>query len=85
MPAAAVAATSRSRTMTSASVAPPTTNEPRSGALPTTVADRGDVGVETANERGSASGRIRPGTYSSATTWKLVPPKPKALTPTDRT
>ena len=85
MPVAAVAATSRSRAMTSASVAPPTTNEPRSGALPATAVDRAGVGVETANERGSASGRIRPGTYSSATTWKLVPPKPKALTPADLT
>ena len=27
----------------------------------------------------------RPGTYSSKTAWKLVPPKPKALTPARRT
>ena len=29
--------------------------------------------------------RCRPGTYSSSTTWKLVPPKPNALTPAPRT
>ena len=31
------------------------------------------------------SSRCRPGTYSSSTTWKFVPPKPNALTPARRT
>ena len=31
------------------------------------------------------SGLCRPGMYSSATTWKFVPPNPKALTPPRRT
>ena len=31
------------------------------------------------------SARWRPGMYSSRTTWKLVPPKPNALTPAMRT
>ena len=32
-----------------------------------------------------AGGRCRPGTCSSTTTWKFVPPNPKALTPPRRT
>ena len=32
-----------------------------------------------------AGGRWRPGTCSSTTTWKFVPPNPKALTPPRRT
>ena len=37
-----------------------------------------------ANTRAASGARCRPGTYSSRATWKLVPPKPNALTPARR-
>jgi hypothetical protein len=67
-------------------VAPPITSAPRRGAFGSGRAAV-DVASVVENEivlRASA-GWIRPGTYSSRTAWKLVPPKPNALTPTERT
>ncbi len=79
-PVAARPAISRSRDATSASPAPPTTSAPRSGA-------RGScTGGDAASIPGTraARGRCLPGTCSSSTMWKLVPPKPNALTPERR-
>src|SRR5450755_974654 len=109
-PAAARSRTRASWAATSASVSPPTTKAPRSGALRLTVtglAGFAAVGVPAAEVPGapsaapawrsalacrstvagsSAAGSpYRPGTYSSSTAWKLVPPKPNALTAPRRT
>ena len=77
-----------SRAATSASSAPPTTAAPRSGAfggrggasIPASVWLGARI-VAPANDRLASAARCRPGTYSSRTAWKLVPPKPNALTP----
>ena len=47
-------------------------------------ARRAALDGDRARPRPSA-GAARPGTYSSRTAWKLVPPKPNALTPARRT
>ena len=94
-PVAASATTCSSWATTAASSAPPTTRAPRSGGRddPADVAAPADAGTVTldlvtcadANVRGAVAHGGGPGTCSSRTTWKLVPPKPKALTPARRT
>ena len=44
----------------------------------------GSAGTATEVRWPLPSAAWRPGTYSSMTTWKLVPPKPNALTPATR-
>ena len=82
-PIPASAARLARRSPSSASVAAPTTaaRRARSGAGAKARAAAFTSG--TANWRAPPSSR--PGTYSSSTAWKLVPPKPKALTPPRRT
>src|SRR6266511_312750 len=82
-PAFASASNRPSWLLTSASSRPPTTAAPRSGDFQPTGRSTVDARWATANER-ACSPRYRPGTYSSITTWKLVPPKPNALTPPER-
>src|SRR5271167_3586896 len=77
--------------MSSASEAAPTTSAPRNGALRETVAS-GAGGAATATPFSTSVGGAvtatdrlplpfsLPGRYSSKTAWKLVPPKPNALT-----
>src|SRR6266545_3621470 len=124
-PAAARSRACVSWAATSASLSPPTTSAPRSGALADAgcVTGAGAGGAVTATDVAplspalgfaacraagptpspagplttlaagmSAPAKLRwsvvsylPGTYSSTTAWKLVPPKPKALTPPRRT
>ena len=65
--------------MISASALPPITRAPRSGVF-----GAGDFGISGTDTVGFFCGRMRPGTYSSRTVWKLVPPNPKALIPARR-
>ncbi len=73
--------------MSPASSAAPSTSAPRSGGL----ADEGEGGsFAGTGPAGTATAErwpfvvSRSGTYSSMTRWKLVPPKPNALTPATR-
>ena len=93
-PARACASAACTCAATSASSRPPSTSAPRSGALAVVavVAVAAADGGLTTSEPGTsaaaklrAGGRCRPGTCSSTTTWKLVPPNPNALTPPRRT
>ena len=78
----------RSLVASSAPVSAPSTTAPEGGALAATPAPGPDTepddnsGTEMLDLRSLATW---PGTYSSSTAWKLVPPKPKALTPARRT
>ncbi len=96
-PARASASARASCAARSASSRPPSTSAPRSGALPGTAATLAAAeGTGDAEEGEGAAlaaapiawtrgaGLCRPGTCSSSTTWKLVPPKPNALTPPRR-
>src|SRR5208283_3503817 len=85
------------RSMSEAFEVSPITSAPRNGALQATAA-AGDGGVTvvmpilfstTGDGAVTATDRLPfplslPGRYSSSTAWKLVPPKPKALSPPRR-
>ncbi len=96
-PAAASADSALSCATTSASSRPPTTAAPRRGVLRAAAvaagagAAAGAAGAAVvpamsapANTRAASGALCRPGSYSSRAMWKLVPPKPKALTPARR-
>ena len=88
-PAATSSRTRRRRPRRAASDSAPSKSAPRRGDLAEVEAAAtvpAEAGRETlTTDRRSFSGRSRPGTYSSSTAWKFVPPKPKALSPARRT
>src|SRR5271157_5174637 len=84
--------------MSAASETSPITSAPRNGALQPTAEGDGGAAVVTLTLFSAITGDgavtataglplplILPGMYSSSTAWKLVPPKPNALTPRRRT
>ena len=83
LPASASSLSASSFAPSSPSLAAPTRTAPRSGAFAGADAALGAAGTETCT--GRLSFVRAPGTCSSRTTWKFVPPKPNAERPARRT